>query len=95
LIDEVALAEALEQGRLGGAGLDVFAEEPPREDNPLLRLESTVLTAHSAALTRECLVRMAVDAARGIHEVLSGREPTWPVSRPEHPRNAGGSAARS
>jgi hypothetical protein len=38
---------------------------------------------------------MAVDAARGIHEVLSGREPTWPVNRPEHPRNAGGSAARS
>jgi len=87
LVDEAALVAALEERRIAGAGLDVFAAEPPRADHPLFRLENTVLTAHSAALTRECLVRMAVDAARGIHEVLSRREPTWPVNRPAAPRN--------
>ncbi|MBN1837643.1 MAG: phosphoglycerate dehydrogenase, partial [Spirochaetales bacterium] len=86
LVDEQALVAALEAGRIAGAGLDVFAQEPPPEDHPLLRLDNTVLTAHSAALTHECLARMAVHAARGIDEVLSGREPTWPVNRPATPR---------
>jgi len=38
------------------------------------------LTPHSAAHTRECMVRMALDAARGIDEVLTGKRPTWPVN---------------
>jgi D-3-phosphoglycerate dehydrogenase / 2-oxoglutarate reductase len=40
------------------------------------------LTPHNAALTREAMMRMALHAARGIDEVLSGRRPTWPVNEP-------------
>lgn len=86
LIDEAALIEALRSGTIAGAGLDVLAEEPPPADHPLFALENVILTPHNAALTKECMIRMALHAARGIHEVLTGREPTWPVNRPEQSR---------
>ena len=86
IVDETALCRALESGAIAGAALDVFAEEPPRPDNPLFALDNVKLTPHHAALTRECMIRMALDAARGIHEVLSGGTPTWAVNRPRNPR---------
>jgi phosphoglycerate dehydrogenase-like enzyme len=57
LVDEAALLAALASGRLRGAGLDVFAQEPVAADNPLLRQERTVLTPHLAWLTPETLNR--------------------------------------
>ena len=54
IIDEAALAKALAENRIAGAALDVFEEEPPAADNPLLPLRNAILTPHSAALTREC-----------------------------------------
>jgi phosphoglycerate dehydrogenase-like enzyme len=55
LIDEVALAEALGAGRVLAAGLDVFADEPPARDSPLLGLASVVLTPHISAGTRDAM----------------------------------------
>ena len=80
-VREKDLFEVLSEKRIAGAALDVFAEEPPDPDNPLFRLDNVTVTPHSAALTVQCMDRMALDAARGIHEVLSGALPTWPVNR--------------
>ena len=81
IIDESALVEALSKGKLAGAGLDVFSSEPLSKDNPLCRLPNVILTPHSAALTRECRMRMAQDAVSGLLDVLEGRKPRWVVNR--------------
>jgi D-3-phosphoglycerate dehydrogenase len=83
VIDEKALIEALQSGTIGGAGMDVFSEEPPAEDNPLLRMDNVIATPHNAALTVECMTRMALHAAMGIDDVLNGRTPKWPVNNPK------------
>jgi D-3-phosphoglycerate dehydrogenase len=82
IIDEKALADALADGRLGGAGIDVFDKEPPAADNPLLASPRAILTPHAAALTRECTVRMAVLAAERVIAQLSGKLPDN-VANPE------------
>ncbi len=82
LIDEDAVAAALDGGRLAGAGLDVFLAEPPPADHPLLRSAKTVLSPHSAGLTQECAARMAVAAAQNILDFFAGRlDPTLVVNR--------------
>jgi len=80
VVDEAALIQALRQGRLAGAGIDVFAEEPPAKDHPFFQMDNVIVTPHNSALTAQAAARMAVDAARGIHEVLSGGPVTWPVN---------------
>jgi D-3-phosphoglycerate dehydrogenase len=86
LIDEQELVAALRKGKIAGAGLDVFEKEPPQPASPLLSLTNVVATPHNAALTWECSARMAVHAAMGIVEVLSGNKPTWPVNHPQNAR---------
>lgn len=75
VVDEVSLAEALRAGRIAGAGIDVFAQEPPAPDDPLLELDNVVLSPHSAALTNQAMRRMALDAAGGVLDVLDGVDP--------------------
>lgn len=82
ILNEEALIKALKHGIIKGAGLDVFEHEPPDGDSPLLKLDNIVLTPHSAALTKECVVRMATEAARRVISVLKGYQPEM-VANPE------------
>lgn len=86
LINETDLTAALTEERIAGAGLDVFQEEPPSQDNPLFHLSNVVVTPHNAALTMETTDRMGLHAAIGIDEVLSGITPSWPAVTPAKPR---------
>ncbi len=79
VVNEAELIQALRERVIAGAGLDVFAHEPPAPDHPLLCLDNVVLTPHTAAHTRDAMMNMATHAAQGIIEVLSGRQPSWPV----------------
>jgi len=74
LIDEAALAAALRAGTIAGAGLDVFYDEPLRQ-NPFHGLENVVLSPHLAAYSREGLRETGVLAALGVVAVLAGRRP--------------------
>jgi D-3-phosphoglycerate dehydrogenase len=85
LVDEPALAEALREGRLAGAGLDVFAQEPPDEANPLLALPNVLATPHIAGITEQSAQRMARLAVENILAVLKGGRPPYPVNEPRRP----------
>jgi D-3-phosphoglycerate dehydrogenase / 2-oxoglutarate reductase len=82
VVAEADLIEALRHGSIAGAAIDVFDKEPPAKDNPLMGMGNVLLTPHNASQTRECMIRMALHAAQGINEVLSGKRPTWPVNDP-------------
>ena len=80
LIEEQALARALKENRLAGAGLDVFADEPPT-NSPLLPLgEKVLLAPHLGAQTTETVLRMGKMAAENIVQVLSGEKPVGLVN---------------
>ncbi len=81
IVNEGDLTVALAEKKIAGAALDVFAEEPPDPSNPLFKADNVIVTPHNAPVTHECMERMALHAAQGIHEVLSGKPPTWPVNR--------------
>jgi len=80
LIDEAALVRALEAGHLGGAGLDVFEDEP-RVQPGLLQRADTVLLPHVGSATLETRAAMADLAVANLMAVLDGEEPTTPVVR--------------
>jgi D-3-phosphoglycerate dehydrogenase len=71
IINEEALAKALEGGKIGGAALDVFVEEPPF-NSPLLQFDNVIVTPHLGASTQEAQVNVAIDIAKEIVSVLTG-----------------------
>lgn len=72
VVDEVALAAALLSGAIGAVGFDVFHDEPPTLDSPLLAFDQAVLTPHIAGLTLDCAERMAVASIRNVIDFFSG-----------------------
>lgn len=77
VVDEAALIEALQQGKIAGAGLDVFEQEPPSPDNALLKMENVILLPHLGGASHESMERMATHAAAGILAVLKGERPKY------------------
>lgn len=79
LIDEAALYNALETGKLSGAGLDVYETEPVDKDNPLFKLDSVVLSPHVSALTKETNYNAGIVCAQSIINVFNGGVPVYPL----------------
>ena len=84
--DEAALEEALRDKRIAGAGLDVWAKEPPPPDHPLLQFDNVLASPHTAGVTREARENMARIAAEQMLDALDGKRPprlvnpqVWPA----------------
>ena len=80
LVDEAALAAALDSGQLGGAALDVVATEPLAKDSPLLGRDNVILTPHTAFYSVEALEELQTKCATDVARVLSGEKAIYPIS---------------
>jgi len=91
IVDQRALTDALREGRIAGAALDVFEREPIDPDDPLLELDTVILAPHGIGLTDELYRFSGHSAARAVVAVAEGRVPDYIVNREalEHPRLAG------
>lgn len=75
VVDEAALAEALNRGIISGAAIDAFKDEPPKEDNPLLKADNILLTPHNAGVTREVSMRFITESFANFTRVAEGKPP--------------------
>jgi D-3-phosphoglycerate dehydrogenase / 2-oxoglutarate reductase len=74
IVDEVALAEAVRNGVIRGAALDVYEPEPPSPDHPLISVRGTILTPHVAFSSDAAIERMSMDSVTQLWDLLHGRE---------------------
>ncbi len=79
IIDEAALAEAVDSGHIAGAALDVMTSEPP-VNSPLIGKRNVIITPHTSFYSEESLVELQVKAAQEVVAVLSGKKPRNPVN---------------
>ena len=77
IINEKALIQALEEGHLSGAGLDVLEREPPDSGNPMLKMENVILSPHAGFYSEESISELKRRTAKNVSDVLMGR---WPLS---------------
>lgn len=75
VVDEAALIDALNDGRIGGAALDVFTTQPLPPDHPFLAFDNVIVTPHLAGITEESMMRMGVGAAEEALRVLANQLP--------------------
>jgi len=81
IVDQKALTDALVEGRIAGAGLDVFEVEPTPADDPLLALDNVILAPHSLCWTDECFAGNGAADVRAVLDVMHGRVPRGIVNR--------------
>ncbi|NYF23788.1 C-terminal binding protein [Sporosarcina sp. JAI121] len=81
IIDEKALINALEEGKIAGAGLDVLEIEPIDQNNPLLKMDNVILTPHAAFNSVEAEVELKRKTAQNVADVLSGYYPRYLVNK--------------
>jgi phosphoglycerate dehydrogenase-like enzyme len=79
LVDEVALVQALKEGRILGAGLDVLSQEPPPADHPIFELKNVILTPHTAGPTWQSFPRRFANCFANIERVQNGEKAQWVV----------------
>lgn len=84
VVDEEALIEALQDGRLAGAGLDVFEVEPLPADSPFLTMDNVVLAPHALSWTQDFISATAAEVRRCIVAMARGEEPVNVVNAPRH-----------
>ena len=83
IVAEAPLRSALAAGRIFGAGIDVFDEEPPVNGSPFAQLDNALLSPHVAGLTSECAERMALSAVQNVLDFFDGTiPPSLVVNRP-------------
>ena len=82
VVDEDALIGVLQHGKIAGAGLDVFEEEPVPKNNPLLKLDNVIVAPHSIAWTEESIRDIGLDACRNVRNVYKGKAPDY-LANPE------------
>ena len=91
LVNEFDLCQALKNGEIAGAGLDVFQNEPTRVDDAILQCPNVIISPHSAAQTRESVIKMAKMCVKGCQAVVAGKK--WPFVADkrvyDHPRWTG------
>jgi D-3-phosphoglycerate dehydrogenase len=75
VIDDAALIQALHDGRIGGAALDVFATQPLPLDHPYFGFDNVIVTPHLAGLTEESMMRMGMGAASEAMRIMNGELP--------------------
>ena len=88
IVDEAALVRALQQGKLGGAALDVFEVEPLPADSPLRAMEQVILTPHYAASSQDAMTHLHGTVTDSVEAMLKGYWPPFPVNRDVTPRVA-------
>jgi D-3-phosphoglycerate dehydrogenase len=82
VVDTLALADALQMGKLAGAALDVFEHEPLPDDHPIRHAPNTILNPHAAWYSEEALIQLQINAAEEVARALRGEPMKNPLNRP-------------